>query len=97
MSIDSGQLDLMLDTESGNPGVILRNRFPLFLQTEPKPGIRDSHHRCDVQDTTSIDQPLNFGQILCAAPGVQSAISEFADNRNGQEERGVRAQEKDVG
>ena len=38
MSIDSGQLDLMLDTKSGNPEVILWNRFTLLFQTEPKPG-----------------------------------------------------------
>ena len=84
--VSRGKWYLMLDAQRCDPEVVLRNWLALHLQTEPEPGINSSRCSGDIQDTTSRKQPFDLGQVLGGPSGVQSAVPQFSDNRNWQEE-----------
>jgi hypothetical protein len=71
----------MLDyAERRDPKVVLWNRLALFFETKAKSGIHGRRHGRDVQNAASVNQPFNFDKVLGAAPGIQRAVSQFADD-----------------
>ena len=72
----------MLDAQRRDPEIVLGNRLALLFKSKPEPRIHRGRSRRDVQDLASGHEHFDFGKILHGAPGIESAVAQFADNGN---------------
>jgi hypothetical protein len=86
MAVECRQRNLMLDTERRDPQIVLGNRFARLFQAKPEPRINGGRRSRDIQNAASGDEHFDFGKILGDPPGIESAVSQFADDGNRKQE-----------
>jgi hypothetical protein len=70
---------MVLNAESCDPEVVLRNRLTLLLEVEAQPGVNLGRGSRDVQDLTPGDETFDLGEVLRRLARVDGTIAQLAD------------------